>query len=185
MPVTRSRQRCTGSTEVPVINRCGEGITDEHVDDTGAAKVGEQHHDPGGVGAYVPDAGGAFTEGVGVQGIERGRLVLGADHGDELSLVGHVQRVDAQDVTGPVDRRVHRQRGFVEHDGQVGGPSQFVAHRPHASPGRVVKPAGRGSGVQEVGDERPQRGRVGPQVGFEGQVAPGQHDGHTVIGDGP
>ena len=109
----------------------------------------------------------------------------GGDHGDELALVGHVERVDAEQVAGPVDRRVAP--AARPRRGRRPGwwPGQLVAHRPHAAPGRVAHPAGRRGGGQEVSTSAAERGRVGAEVGFEGQVAPGQHDRHPVIGDGP
>ena len=82
------------------------------------------------------------------------------------------------------DRRADGERGLLQDDGQVGVAGQFVADGAHAAPGGVAQPAGgRGRGQQAL-HEPVQRGGVRLDVGFEGQVAPGQHDRGAVVADG-
>ena len=64
----------------------------------------------------------------------------GGDDGDHLALVGDVERIDAEQVAGPVDGRVDRQQRLVEHDGQVGspGPARCTPCRPRRGSGRAA-----------------------------------------------
>ena len=76
------------------------------------------------------------------------------------------------------------QRGLVEHDGQVGGLGQLVADRADPAAGRVAQPAGRRRRREQRVDQIAERRGVGADVGLEREVAPGQHHGHAVVGDG-
>ena len=79
--------------------------------------------------------------------------LVGRHDRDDLALVGDVQRVDAEQVAGAVDRRVDRQRRLVEHDGEAGVAGQLVADRADAAAGRVAQPAGAGRGGEQRLDE--------------------------------
>ena len=108
---------------------------------------------------------------------------FGADHRHELSLVGHVERVDAEQFAGGRHGGTDGKGGLVQHDGQVAVPGQFVADRAHPAPGGVAQPTGGRGGGQQALHQVVEWCRVRDDVGFQGQVAPGQHDGRAVVAD--
>lgn len=55
----------------------------------------------------------------------------GRDDGDELALVGDVERVDAEQLAGAVHHGRHREPILVEQHPEATGLGQFVAHRAH------------------------------------------------------
>ena len=102
----------------------------------------------------------------------------------QLPLVGHVERIDAEQVAGRVHRRVDGQLRLVEHHREVRRLGQLVAHGAEPAAGGVAHPAGARRRDQQVVDQVAERRGVGPDVGVERQVAAGQHHRHAVVGDG-
>ena len=67
----------------------------------------------------------------------------GGDDRDQLALVRDVERVDAEDLAGGVDRRAHGQRALVEDDREPGRLGELVERGREPAPGRVAHPAQR------------------------------------------
>ena len=59
------------------------------------------------------------------------------DDRQELAFVGDVERIDAEQVAGPGDGRIDRQRSLVEHDRQSGVASELVADGSDATACRI------------------------------------------------
>ena len=115
----------------------------------------------------------------------QGRIRLVRRHdGDKLPFVGHVERVDAQQLAGGGDGGQDRQRFLVEDHGEVGVTGQLVADGAHAPAGGVAQPAGVGGSCQEILDQSVQRGRVRRDVRLQSQVPAGQHDRSPVVAHG-
>ena len=83
---------------------------------------------------------------------------LGRHEGDELALVGHVHRVDAEDLRGAGHRRLHRHVALAHDHRHARGARQLVEHRGDAAARRVAHAAQLRSGrVEQRVDGRPQR----------------------------
>ena len=102
----------------------------------------QQHHALG-LRLDDPDLDRACAERVLVQegeGVVRGLL---RDDRDELPLVRHVQRVDAEDLAGREHRGLHRQRGLAQAHGELGLGDELVQRGREAAARRVAHPAQR------------------------------------------
>src|ERR671912_1985077 len=77
-------------------------ITDEHVYHPGAAELGVHDDHSLGLLAYLADDLGVLAAFCVAQGFEGGVSDFGGYYGEELAFVGDVERVDAEDLTGPV-----------------------------------------------------------------------------------
>ena len=130
-----------------------------------------------------PMRGRGRTHRVGPHGFQGGSGLVGRDDGDELALVGHVERVDAQQVARAGNGGLHRKQCLVEHDGKVGVARKLVGNGTNATARRIAQPTCRWCSSEEVVDEATERGGVRADVGFEGEVAASQHDRHPVVGD--
>jgi len=94
----------------------GQGIADEHVNDPTTTERGPQDDDPGRVSHHLADERRLPPERVGPQHGYGGLGLFLRDHGDELALVGHVERVDAEQVAGAEDLGGDRQQPLFEDD---------------------------------------------------------------------
>ena len=129
---------------------------------------------PCGFGHDLADPRRVGAERVRAHRRECGVGLVGGDDGDDLALVGDVERIDPQQVARADHGGCDRQRRLVEHDGQVGVARQLVAHGADPAPRRVAHPARRRAplrGARRRGRRaarcrsgcRPRgRGRLGP-----------------------
>ena len=102
--------------------------------------VCHQHH-PGRLGLHFADLHRALAAGHRAQRCQRGVRRLRRDEGDELALVGDVHRVDAEDLRGARDRRLHRDVALAHDHRHAGGARQLVEHRGDAAARRVAHAA--------------------------------------------
>ena len=139
---------------------------------------------PSGSAAISPMTDGRRAERVGAQRGERGVGLVGRHDGDDLALVGDVQRVDAEQVAG-AERRPASTGSAVSSSTTARPASRASSLQtvPTPAAGRVAQPAGAGRGGEQRLDEPVHRRRVGADVGLEGEVAAGEHHRHAVVAD--
>ena len=131
------------------------------------------------------DPGRLRSEGMRPQG-GQGRVgLLGGHHGHQLALVGHIERVDAQQFAGG---------GHLGRTGSADSSSTTVSLASRANSLQTVPTPPRvASRSQRVDGRRRQQalhqpvewGGVRRDVSLHGQVAPGEHDRRAVVADGP
>ena len=139
---------------------------------------------PGGSDRISPIRDGVRALGVCSHGGEGRARLFGCHDGDELALVGHVERIDAEQLAGRRHRRPHGQGRLLQDHGQVAVTGQLVADRAHPAPGRIAQPPRGWSRLEQVLHQPVERSGVRLDVGFEGEVASGQHDRGAVVAEG-
>ena len=141
---------------------------------------------PAGVSTTWPMVAARAPSGCDRSAVDRGVGLVVRDHRDELPLVRHVDRVDAEHVAGAEDLRLHRQRLLVENDADTGGLGQLVAHGAESAAGGVAHPPrARCRGQQRLDHLGDGCGVGDDVVGLDGEVAASEHHGHPVVTQGP
>ena len=139
---------------------------------------------PGGSVLTSPISTAASHPGTARSAASAASAPLRRDEGHELALVGDVHRVDPEQLRGARDGRLHRDVALAHHHRHTRGACELVQHRGDAAAGGVAQAAHvRPSGREQRVDGRPQRARVGLDVGVEVELAPGEHDRGTVLAD--
>src|SRR5271154_3631185 len=82
-------------------------IPDQHVDNPAAAISCGHEHCAGGLGLHLADDECVFAAIAAIQSVECGVGVLGRDHGEKLTFVRDVQRIQPQQFTGAPDFVAH------------------------------------------------------------------------------
>jgi hypothetical protein len=108
----------------------------------------------------------------------------GRHEGHQPALVGHVHRVDAEDLRRAGDVGPHGHVGLTDEDGDPGGPGELVEDRGDPAARRVAQAADVLSDrLQQRVHRRPQRLRVRLDLRAEAELAAGQHDRGPVLAD--
>ena len=136
------------------------------------------------LGRDLADRRRAGAERMGAQ--QRERLVgpLARDEREELPLVGHVQRIEPEDLARAADLVAHRQGRLVEPDADPGRRRDLVQRAGHPAAGRIAQHV-------NVRAERPEQDLDDPVsaavslaiVGLEGEALAHRQDRDPVIGD--
>ena len=96
---------------------------------------------PGGSVFTSPISTARSQPGTARSAVQRRLGRLGRDEGHELALVGHVHRVDAEDLRGAGHRRLHRDVALAHDHRHARGARQLVEHRGDAAARRVAHAA--------------------------------------------
>src|SRR5215470_10696207 len=107
------------------------------VDDSLAADGGAGGDEAGMAGHHPADAARFLAERVGAQRRQHALGALGGDEGDELALVGDVERIEPEDLAGAAHRVVHRDRILVHLDAELAARGDLDERRGDAAAGRI------------------------------------------------
>ena len=125
-----------------------------------------------GVFDHLADDGRVLSLGVGAHG---GQHAFGGFSGAEahqLTFVGDVERVQAEDFAGGADRFAHRQAAFFDHQSDAGLAGNFVQRGGQAAAGGVAQYVDVRLGGEDGRHQAVQRRRVGLDGGLEAQPFP-------------
>ena len=139
---------------------------------------------PAGSESHVADDRRRHANRVLAQGRERFIGLLRRHERDELTFVGDVQRVDAEDLAGAHDLGPHGHPVLDDRHAELGRQGDLVEHRGDPTT-RGVSHAVQvlAASLQQRLGQRPQRRRVAADVGAQLQLAAGEHDRDAVITD--
>ncbi|VTR69480.1 hypothetical protein DESC_740219 [Desulfosarcina cetonica] len=107
--------------------------------------------------------------------------LIGRHEGQQLALVGHIKRIEAEQFANPGHRRFDWQATFMDADADSRFLGNFVKRGAHPAPRGVAQDMDLASTGQHVGDHVVERCRVGCQVGFKGQPLTTRENRHAVI----
>ena len=102
---------------------------------------------------------------------------------DQLALVGHVERIEPEELAGGVDLRLHRDRGLADQHADVRLAGELVQRGAEAAARGIAQAADRRHRLDHRGHQAVQRGRVGLDRRLEAQVLAQRHDRHAVVAD--
>ena len=140
---------------------------------------------PAGCSLTSPIENRALAAGTTVQSRERSVGQIRSDHREELSFIGDVQRIQAQQLACAADFVAHRNPVFGEQNPETAIARQFIQRRRGAPARRIAHPANaRPGGRGHRFNQRQDGTRVRPQIGFEIQFIARQKNGDPVIADG-
>src|ERR1700756_2903443 len=102
---------------------------------------------------------------------------------DQLAFVGHVKRIQSQNLTGAANRVAYRDLGLAHQHPDFGAHRDLIQYRGHAATGRIAQAMYLQADVQHVGHEFMQGRAVALNHAFKLQVLALRQDGHAVIAD--
>ena len=91
---------------------------------------------------------------------EDGRCGVRRDDGQQFALVGHIERIESQNLARPLDGVADRDLSFVDDHTDPAARCDFVQGRRYAAPCRVTQAVNLRAGVQHASDKRVERGRI-------------------------
>jgi len=68
--------------------------------------------------------------------------ILAGHYGNEFSLIGDIQRIEAEHLTSPADLRTDRDCGFINSYSDFGGSRQFIEGAGQSAAGRIAHTSG-------------------------------------------
>ena len=137
-----------------------------------------------GIGSQLADQRGVVPQWMRTHRRQQlGCVGTGAD-GDQLALVGHVERVQSQQFAGGCHYRFDRNRALLQHHADPGLAGNFVQGGGEAAARGVAQAADVGARCQHRCDQAVQRRGVGNNRGVERQVLALAHDGHAMVAHG-
>src|ERR1017187_6789335 len=151
-------------------------VAGQHVDDAGGAER-RVHGDESGVASdHFADDGGLGAERMPAHGgedcIGRGRR----DDGDELPLVGYIQRVQAQNFAGPAHSVVYGEGCFADGDAGVRLYRDFIERAGEAAARGIAHHADIAGRSQDGSDQRVERRGVALDGAFKFETLPLRED---------
>ena len=126
----------------------------------------------------------ALARARGAHGLQHGFGVGLRHEGDQLALVGDVQRVEAQHLAGGLHGRLDRDLALVERDADLGRDRQLVEHGGQPAARGVAQAVDVGRDGQHGRDHAVERRGVADDGRLEGQPFAHGHDRHAVIAHG-
>ena len=137
-----------------------------------------------GVGSHLSDQRGVLAQRMCTHRRQQRRRVRAGANGNQLALVGHVERVQPQQFAGGGDHRLDRNCALSQHHADTGLAGNFVQGGGEAAARRVAQAADVGTRGQHRCDQAVQRRGVGNNRGVERQVLALAHDGHAMVAHG-
>src|SRR5919108_3462066 len=112
----------------------GELLPQHELDDAGAAYTSPHDHQGLVVRHHLADDLGVMAMPMAVHSFQNVLRVFPADDGDELALVGEVERVNPQDLAGPLHILADGDALFVEDDPHLRASGNRIEPGRHAAP---------------------------------------------------
>jgi hypothetical protein len=103
--------------------------------------------------------------------------------GDEASFVGHIERIETQDLAGALHVVTHGDGAFLDVDARVRRGSDLHQGRDQTTTREVAQTVHLDLRVQQCQHQAGHRGAVALQHALELQAFAHGHDGHTVASD--
>ena len=133
---------------------------------------------------HAPDPRCLAPERMGPQGRKRRCRPRLRHHRHELSLIGNLKGIEAEDLAGRSDHRIDRHRPLVELDAESPPGHQLAKRHRQAAAGWVAKKDHVGRGGEEIGDKPMERSRVALNRRLKAEPLADAHHRHPMIADG-
>ncbi len=110
---------------------------------------------------------------------------FGRDEEDRFAFVGHVHRIEAEQLACRLHFRAHGKAALVDSDADIGGVRNFIQRGSEAAARGVAHGVDcRACRIEDLGNHAVQRGAIGADLALELEALAHAHDGHAVVADG-
>src|ERR1017187_48767 len=158
-------------------------VAGQHVDDAGGAERGVHGDESGMASDHFSDDSGFGAKRMAAHGGERGFGRGYRDDGDELSLVGYIQRVQAQNFAGPAHAVVYDEGRFADGDARVRLHRDFIERAGEAAARGIAHHADIAGRSQDGSHQRVERRGVALDRAFEFEALAPREDGNAVVAE--
>ncbi len=162
----------------------GQGLAGEPIDNPFATKGGLHAHELVGVRHHLADDGGVTPLGMGAHGGQQGLGLVRRADGDELALVGDVEGVQTEQLTGGGHLLAHRDGVLAHPHADAGLAGEFIEGGGKAAAGGIAQAVDVRHRGDHGGHQVMQGGGIGADLGAEAQVLALGHHRHPVVAEG-